>query len=350
MSQQPSFQFQPTKGPGPNFRTAPASSVKEIVFQLENASTLTNPQVPPNYVMASNSQSTENDMGVSYSDTTMTKLTDLPSYLDRQTKKEPSLVSDSTDSDSDSGDSGGTSVEAMDEDDVDHVPAKVKRGPRDKYRSYQPNQWQSVVDNITLHLGQISISEASRLAGINERTGRKVMQKYMDDPDAGIPVNLQPCGGGAGRPCKLNEIHTPYIEKFFGDSPDAYVKELQKAIKKDFNGLEVSETTLERHIKKHCCLSLKRLRAQPQARYERALLEQRKQWVEEWPSREDFLKQAVFVDEAGFNLHMRQLYGWSPRGKKGKNGGKEGDKQKAEFKKPPVIKVPNHKGMNLSVI
>lgn len=116
------------------------------------------------------------------------------------------------------------------------------------------------------------------------------MSKYMANPDAGFPVNLNARGGGAGRPCKLNEEHTVYIKKFFKGQSDAYVKDLQDAIAKDFNGLKVSETTLECHIKKHCQFSLKRRKPQPETWYDIALLEQRKKWVEDWPSEEDFTK------------------------------------------------------------
>lgn len=134
---------------------------------------------------------------------------------------------------------------------------KVKNGPCSKYCSYQPSQWQAIVDTITNCFGLITISEVSRLAGIHEQTGQHVMQKYMQDPDAGIPINLKPHGGGAGQPPKLNKEHTMYIKKFFKGAADAYVKDLQAAIKRDFNGLEVSETTLQNHIKKHCHFSLK---------------------------------------------------------------------------------------------
>ncbi|KAF9300730.1 hypothetical protein BG003_003087, partial [Podila horticola] len=130
------------------------------------------------------------------------------------------------------------------------------------------------------------------------------MLKYLKDPDAGVPVNRKPRGAGPGRKCKLNTEHTAYIKQFFRGQSDAYVQDLVKAIKKDF-GIEVAESTLRRHIKKHCHLSLKRLRPQPEARFTPELLEQRKTWVENWQSEEDFTKRAVFIDEAGFNLHMR---------------------------------------------
>ncbi|KAG0007938.1 hypothetical protein BGZ81_004472, partial [Podila clonocystis] len=289
-------------------------------------------------------------MDVSYDNPTMTQLTNLSSYLGRQPQKEE--PSSETDSDHNDDDSEGSGAEPMDEDGegtTEPKPVKVKRGPRSKYRSYQPSQWQAVVDTITNRFGLITISEASRLAGIHERTGRHVMQKYMEDPDAGIPINLKPRGGGAGRPPKLNKEHTVYIKKFFKGAADAYVKDLQAAIKRDFNGLEVSETTLQRHIKKHCHFSLKRRQAQPEARFNQDLLVARKKWVEEWPSKEDYMERAVFIDEAGFNLHMRRLYGWSQRGKKSKKGGKDGD-DRSEFRQSPVIKVPNRKGVNLSVI
>ncbi|KAG0317215.1 hypothetical protein BG000_004602, partial [Podila horticola] len=221
MSQPTSFQFQPTKGPGHDFRAAPTPHVKNIVFQIESANTVANPHLPPRFFMATNSPQLGNDMD----------------------KEEPFSETDSDHSDDDSDGSGAEPMDEDGEGTTEPKPVKVKRGPRT-----QPEA--SRCRYITNCFGLITISEASRLAGIHERTGRHVMQKYMQDPDAGIPVNLKP-PGGAGRPPKLNKEHTVYIKKFFNGAADSYVKDLQAAIKRGFNGLEVSETTLQRHIKKH---------------------------------------------------------------------------------------------------
>lgn len=61
----------------------------------------------------------------------------------------------------------------------------------------------------------------------------------------------------------------------------------------------------------------------------------------------------MFIDEAGFNLHMRRLYDWSQRGKKSKKdstGGTEGDDDRTEHRQQPITKVPKSRGVNLSVL
>lgn len=165
MSQTPTFPFQPNEGPGPNFRQAPIPKVKDIVFQYENANTITNTQLLPSFSMAVNAPPQVNDMDFSYEDEqTMTKLTDLQLYLEQQPKfEEPSSDDDSS-----------KSLESMDqgqEDSTNDVPMKLRQGPRNKYRSYHLDQWQSLLDTVTNRLGQISVSEASKLVGIKERTG-----------------------------------------------------------------------------------------------------------------------------------------------------------------------------------
>ncbi|KAG0008759.1 hypothetical protein BGZ81_003892, partial [Podila clonocystis] len=89
MSQPSSFQFEPPEGPGSNFRQAPIPNVRSLVFQIESAHSVADPQILPNYSMATNTFSKGNDMDISYANQpTMIKLSNLSSYLEQQMKKE----------------------------------------------------------------------------------------------------------------------------------------------------------------------------------------------------------------------------------------------------------------------
>lgn len=74
MFQPSAIQFQATKGPGYNFRTAPTSHVKIFVFRIESANTVANPHLLPSFSMATDSPLLSNDMDVSCDNLTMTQL------------------------------------------------------------------------------------------------------------------------------------------------------------------------------------------------------------------------------------------------------------------------------------
>ncbi|KAF9368122.1 hypothetical protein CPC16_005690 [Podila verticillata] len=125
-----------------------------------------------------------------------------------------------------------------------------KRGPRGPYQTYTDKQWDNAVYLLTNELGKLSVSAVSR----------------------------------------------KYIKKFFREKPDAYMHDLQEAIEKDFNGLKVSEQTIDCHIKNHCFYLLQRLSVQSEDQYLVEKLEAWKAWVEKWLNEEAFLKHSVGVN------------------------------------------------------
>ncbi len=235
MSLPDSFQFQTGEGTGSSFREAPGGNVRQLIFQIETAASLANPQLPATYALGTSGQALtpRGTTDAGYVDETMTKLFDLADYSEQQNNDQEPSGSDGGSSSHDEDDSMGRPA------DENPIPAKEKRGPRGAYRQYRDKQWEDLLHSVTNQFGRLNMSEASRKAGIHPRTGRGVMQKYLENPDAGFPVNIKPRGGGVGRPCKLNDEHTEFIKAFFGDKSDAHVADLREAIRKTFD-LEVS--------------------------------------------------------------------------------------------------------------
>ncbi|KAG0038206.1 hypothetical protein BGZ83_003182, partial [Gryganskiella cystojenkinii] len=161
--------------------------------------------------------------------------------------------------------------------------------------------------------------------GINGKTGRGKLKAYLENPDDEFPVKRRGCG--QGHPKLLQEEHTKFILDFFGKEPEKDMFELQTAI----NIMPSRQARVSQKIK-----------VQPGDRY----TEQAKDFGRSWPSRDAFVRNSVFIDEAGFNLSMRRLKGWAPRGRKGcKANVEDRTAQGADEDMAPKLK-----SLNLSVI
>lgn len=70
------------------------------------------------------------------------------------------------------------------------------------------------------------------------------------------------------------------------------------------------------HLINHCTITAKKLEKLPAARVTPRVINLRRQIVEEWEkdSELDFTKNCMFIDEAGFNMHLRRNFGRSKIG------------------------------------
>lgn len=129
---------------------------------------------------------------------------------------------------------------------------------------------------------------------------------------------------------KLFQAHTIFFLDLYEKHPDATLNEARKAVMDAFLGLEITISA----ISKHCNLTMKKLEKLPAARNSPATLEKRKEKVLQWMEIPgfDYLKNCVFIDEAGFNMHIKRTFGRSVRGT------------------PAKITVATQRGVSISII
>ena len=90
--------------------------------------------------------------------------------------------------------------------------------------------------------------------------------------------------------------------------PTAVLADIRDKLCQTFQGLSISISTLHRNLVQKCKVTLKKIEKLPAARSTERVLKLRKEKIEEWehtPSL-DFTKNCVFIDEAGFNLHIQR--------------------------------------------
>ncbi len=101
-----------------------------------------------------------------------------------------------------------------------------------------------------------------------------------------------------------------------------------------FPDLTIKRTALYNYARDKCALSFKRLEELTKERNSEKTLLTRKERVQEWLNDKDmdFESNCVFLDEAGFNLHITRNRGWSKKGT------------------PAKIEVPTSRGTSITIL
>ncbi|CEJ00962.1 hypothetical protein RMCBS344292_18454 [Rhizopus microsporus] len=188
------------------------------------------------------------------------------------------------------------------------APAKV----RGAYRSYSPEQVQELLDPV-IEQG-LSARKAGAIVGIVERTAQHYVKTYREDDEKRLP------GGRKQRVSwerKLGPHHTDFLCEFYGKTPQAVLWQARDALLEAFH--EISSITLSglhRHLILHASLTLKKLEPIVSSRTALSNLKLRRDKVLEWKNDENmnWHENCVFIDEAGFNMHIRRNFGRSKRG------------------------------------
>ncbi|KAF9339298.1 hypothetical protein BGX26_009380 [Mortierella sp. AD094] len=107
--------------------------------------------------------------------------------------------------------------------------------------------------------------------------------------------------------------HTHFLEDFLDRYPLSTLREAHRALRDTFPDLGVSLSTVYSHVKDVCEYTLKRIRKISDRRNDADILDQREAFAERTQGEilEQFRSKTVFIDEAGFNLHLIREYGWS---------------------------------------
>lgn len=204
----------------------------------------------------------------------------------------------------------------------------AKRLIRGKYRKYNEDQINQLLKGV-FEDGQTA-SAAGIVAGIKPRTAqeyirkaKKVMLEDMKmsleevDDDAPAeevapPVVKERKYGNQ----KLFSEHTAFLINYYDNYPAATLREAVTAICEAFPGLTITPSAIQKHLVKKCNITMKKLEKLVKARNEEKTLEQRRAKILEWQELQDFDYESncVFIDEAGFNLHIKRTRARSKKG------------------------------------
>ncbi|KAI7900536.1 uncharacterized protein BX663DRAFT_553846 [Cokeromyces recurvatus] len=190
---------------------------------------------------------------------------------------------------------------------IDSIP-KADQIVKTQYRKYTETQVNELFRLVFLE-GMLA-SEAARQTGIVVSTGqdyvckthllmeeirKKETMEVDSDEEVEVTEPLPPKERKYGNQ-KLFQVYSLFFLDFYEKRADANLNEARKAVMEAFPGLEIDISTISKHLKKHCNLTMKKLEKLPKAHDF------------------DFMKNCVFIDEAWFNMNIKRTFGRSVSG------------------------------------
>ncbi|OAD70557.1 hypothetical protein PHYBLDRAFT_162150 [Phycomyces blakesleeanus NRRL 1555(-)] len=232
--------------------------------------------------------------------------------------------------------------------DPDSVPTAESIG-RGSYRKYNQNQVNKLF-SLVFSENQTAAA-AARETGINVRTAqnyvRLAREKIQADFDAATvetdesngleTMEVEEVSAPKERKHgnqKLFQAHSAFFLKFFENKPDATLEQARIAVMEEFSGLQITKSAIQKHLVKKCALTMKKLEKLPEKRDDANTIEMRRDRILEWQQLADFnyLSNCVFIDEAGFNMHIKRTFGRSVSGT------------------PAKTTVPTQRGVSITIL
>ncbi|KAG1445682.1 hypothetical protein G6F46_012142 [Rhizopus delemar] len=178
----------------------------------------------------------------------------------------------------------------------------------------------------------LSARKAGAIVGIVKRTAQNYVKTYEEDEEKRLP------GGKKQRVSwerKLQSHHTNFLCVCYEKNAQAVLWQARGALLEAFSEVQsITLSGLHRHLVLHASLTLKKLETIVSSRNTLGNLQIRRDRVLEWKSDENmnWHKNCVFIDEAGFNMHIRRNFGRSKRGM------------------PAKAVIPANRGITVSII
>ncbi|KAL7322216.1 hypothetical protein PS15p_212245 [Mucor circinelloides] len=201
------------------------------------------------------------------------------------------------------------------------------------YRSYSPQQVQELIDMVEM-LG-LSARKAGLTIGINARTAHYYVKKYRDDDEKRVPLPRSTANISYANNRKLFEDHTKFLCDIFDKRADLTLWEAREMLLNTFPEIyDITLSALHKHLVAKASLTLKKLEKFTAPRESETTLKIRHDRVLEWinDTEMSWESNCVFLDEAGFNLHLRRNFGRSIRGK------------------PARVIVPANRGVTITIV
>ncbi|KAG1532924.1 hypothetical protein G6F51_012873 [Rhizopus arrhizus] len=183
-----------------------------------------------------------------------------------------------------------------------------------KYRKYNQEQIEEFICLIT---EMVPVKDAALRTGIVLSSAYRFRKQWTEE---GKIRETKKRGRVVGTVSDLKEEHTVFLTKVVDDFATITITQMWEMLHQEFPGLSVSKSSVYRHARNNCALSMKKLEKIVESRNSEETILKRKNTIMQWmaDSEFDFEKNCIFLDEAGFNLHMTRTRGWSKKGKPAK--------------------------------
>lgn len=165
----------------------------------------------------------------------------------------------------------------------------------------------------TIQNETLNCAEAARRLRMPPRTAQRYWARFCKG-DPYLPSQL---GRSGGTIPTLKQEHSIALQQFYDSDATKTLKEAQYMLWDRF-GISITQSGLQKHLVKHCGLTMKKLEKISEARNSPATLKKRMDWVMNIKRLEIDYSKCVFIDEAGFNFHIKRNFGRSKKGEPAK--------------------------------
>lgn len=124
-----------------------------------------------------------------------------------------------------------------------------------RYNSYSDMQKEQFF--FLYHEKLLTAGKAAAKLGIPRSTAYTWVKKNEEEPSDEIQQRKVPKAGG-GRPRLLNETHQQHLTAFIDDNPSVTLDQMMTSLTDQFDGLNVSKSTLYRFVRDHCSITSKK--------------------------------------------------------------------------------------------
>ncbi|KAI8969389.1 hypothetical protein BDB01DRAFT_856051 [Pilobolus umbonatus] len=176
----------------------------------------------------------------------------------------------------------------------------------------------------------LSTRAAALNMGINPRTAQKCVKAYKDSGCESLPV---PKEYKRGRKPVLQKEHKSHLIEFIDENPSAGIDQMVESLTKEFEGLQIKKTAVHQFVVTECNISFKMARKEPAERNSELTKSKKQEWIRAWEMSDmDFMRNCIFIDEAGFHINMKRSQGW------------------AKKRETPVVVTPTTRAISTTII
>lgn len=196
---------------------------------------------------------------------------------------------------------------------VEKIP-KIGKNKKSKqaYKQYSDRQREDFIDRMIESAQERGLAtKFAKELGIEPRVAQRWWKAYKETGEAPYKKSIS----NPGPKSTFTDDHNDYLRDLVDDDPQLAVDDIVVKLAEKFEDFSISKSQLNHHLKNNMCLTVKKPTFEAEARNDDTNLQTRYNWFMQWKDSDlDFTKNCVFIDEAGFNINMRNNWARSAVG------------------------------------
>jgi transposase len=198
--------------------------------------------------------------------------------------------------------------------------------PRGKYNKIDDTMRMKIIQSI--FDDQLTISATARRFKYPRTTVANIAYSFEKEGKTSVKRR-----GGERRARVITEEHLDWLTGQLLENPSKTIKALTQELNEAFSlNPPISRRTVHDAVAKKGAFTLKLSRYEPEDFNAPGRIKQRVTWCQQFLKKGWSMTDAVYIDEAGFNLHLTRRYGRAPKGQRA------------------CVVRPTQRGRNISVI